>query len=385
MKCTFLASHLVAVTSALVLGTACSEAVLAQTPVAHWTFNDGLNNYLDIDVDDISGGESTATWELPDASGLAYTGGIIGGAVKLAGGADNFFSIVSIPEIDNTVAIPDPPTFPQMGVGITWSGWINTVGIGSSYQGLLMSYEVTDRVLSDPNTAAPGKLYGLGYESASTAPHIDSRVSTGAVDSVDNDITAGAWHHVAMVWGNDTVSPVFPAHRVYVDGQLAAEDPDDTDVIEFITSGTWRIGSDPSGVNGQYIGLLDDFAVFDQALTATQIQTVYTNGLNGIDASGNNTADVVPGDVDGNGSPGIEDFNLIRDHLGQNVTGRNLGDLDGNRKVDLTDYRIWFDLAPLSAQKAALGQVPEPTAMLFFVQILLCGMCSRRVRRFSRR
>jgi len=375
---------------AALLGTACSEELLAQVPVAHWTFNDGINNYNDIDVNDIQtgGGNSTATWAIPDGGGLAYTGGAIGGAAKLSGGANNFFNITSIPEIANTIATPDFPDFPVSGVGITISGWINPVGVGNFYQGLLMSYEVTDRTIADPNTDETGQLWGLGYEQSPVAPHIDSRVSTVGVDSAANDTAPGTWHHVAMVWGNvTTVDPIPPAHRVYVDGQLTGE-IEDSGVLRFVSSGQWFLGFDPSTFNSSFIGLLDDFAVYDQALSTAQIQTIRTNGLSGIDASGNATAAVVPGDVNGNGSPGIEDFNIIRNNLGRSVAARNLGDLDGSRKVDLNDFQMWLEVAPGSAGSEALaamlGTIPEPSAGLLIGQLLLWGaLWSRRIRHLS--
>jgi hypothetical protein len=70
---------------------------------------------------------------------------------------------------------------------------------------------------------------------------------------------------------------------------------------------------------------------------------------------------VVPGDVDGNGSPDAEDFFIIRDNLFEAVASRSLGDLNSDSFVDFTDFRLWKNAAP-PAVSAGL-RIPEPAAL----------------------
>ena len=80
----------------------------------------------------------------------------------------------------------------------------------------------------------------------------------------------------------------------------------------------------------------------------------------------------LPGDVDGVNGVTIDDFNIIRDNLGESVTMREEGDLDGNLRVDLDDFQIWLDHAPASAIGIAFSdnRVPEPSTILVCVACL---------------
>jgi hypothetical protein len=76
----------------------------------------------------------------------------------------------------------------------------------------------------------------------------------------------------------------------------------------------------------------------------------------------------------------IADFNVIRDHFQQNVTGRSMGDLDADGFVDWTDFRQWKQFREAAV---ASGQaVPEPTAAaLALACIASLGAISRSRRR----
>jgi hypothetical protein len=76
---------------------------VAQTPVAHWTFDDGIGNYDLTTIEDIAN-DNDAVWQGLDAemnfdtSGLSYTRGQIGAAVRLGGGINQYFLVSSIPQ-----------------------------------------------------------------------------------------------------------------------------------------------------------------------------------------------------------------------------------------------------------------------------------------------
>ena len=336
-------------------------------PVAHWTFDEGLENYaLDTAIDSANG--NTGIWQNSNTDGLAYAAGQIGGAVKLRGDEDDFFQIPSIPQIDGIEPTP-VSGFPVLGVGITFSAWIYIdQDTTATNKGILVSRDVTDETLAGFETE---QYWGFNW---SGGDQIDFRVSdtAGGVASDPNSIGKEQWHHLVMVWGNvdDSTSNIPPSQVVYVDGVRQTEDINDTGVFKLETSGVWLIGNDNCCGEREFEGLIDDVAIFAEAFSDSDVATLYSNGTLGIDAAENNTGIILPGDVDGGGVT-ITDFEIIRDNMGLDVNARSSGDLNGNKRVDLNDFRIWLNEAPepLAAQAIASLSVPEPSS----VQLLLAA------------
>jgi len=141
----------------------------------------------------------------------------------------------------------------------TWSGWINPTGI-SGWQIIFgMEDGGWDRFLIIENGS-------LGLSMGMTS----NRWQTG------QSVTAGVWQHVVAIYDNGTM-------RFYYNG------------TEFTTSstegnhssnGTFTIGADQNGWQNPYKGFIDEVAVWDEALTASEITALYNSG-NGLDASSN--------------------------------------------------------------------------------------------------
>ncbi|TWT75690.1 hypothetical protein Pla123a_32000 [Posidoniimonas polymericola] len=345
-------------------------------PVAHYTFDQGVDDYSVVTAID-SANANDGVWQNVGFDGLAYTGGVIGGAVSLRGATDDYFLIPSIPQIDGIE--PTPFTAPQLGVGITVSAWMYVDDDApSGYKGIFKSRDVTSENISG---VATGRDWGLAWEGGD---HIDTRVHSSGVDSNDGSITRNQWHHVALVWGNvDAEAPAIPpASVIYVDGVKQANVVENTEVFNLVTSGAWLIGEDSCCGGREFPGLLDDLAMFGEALSDADIATLYSNGLSGIDAAGNATGIILPGDVNQDESVTIADFNIIRDNMGLAATARSQGDLNGNKRVDLNDFRVWLDAAPAAAAAEALATfslpIPEPSSLLL---VLATGPLSASRRR----
>lgn len=356
------------------------SAAVAQTPVAHYTFDDGLNNYTQTTAIDIVNGNNGIWGRLNadmsfDTSQLAYVPGRIGGALRMTGQANTGFLINSIPQINGITPTPVSDD-PVLGVGVTWSAWMNADAGSTRSVGVFMSQTV--EAISGAGQST-GQSWGLNaYNSLSVG---EARLGPAA-SPLSTNISKGQWQHLAMVWGNvgnvDGSGFQLPSFRFYVNGELKGETID-TNVWEMVSGGSWSIGRDPPTNAREFQGLLDDFAIFGSALSTAQIQTLYNNGLNGINASGIATENIIPGDVNG-GGVSIADFNIIRDNLGKTVNGRNLGDLDGNRKVDLNDFQQWLNVATpgMAAQALASFSVPEPSSLLLLALAATAACFGRR-------
>jgi hypothetical protein len=81
------------------------------------------------------------------------------------------------------------------------------------------------------------------------------------------------------------------------------------------------------------------------------------------------------GDVDCNGTINLTDFNAIRDHFRLTVGSRADGDLNGDGKVDFTDFREWK--SNYAGPFAGFNAVPEPTSVVL-LGIAASIVCGRR-------
>lgn len=124
-------------------------------------------------------------------------------------------------------------------------------------------------------------------------------------------VSDNQWHHVAYVMGENN-NYAFNNIKLYLDGQLISNSTQGC----FHNWGGWQfntggdipitIGKVFSGNNGYFNGEIDDFAIFDTALAANEIQSLYSNG------------------VDLNTSNLLNYFNF------ENIVGDSIFDLKGN-------------------------------------------------------
>ncbi|WP_372710392.1 PKD domain-containing protein [Arthrobacter rhombi] len=138
-------------------------------------------------------------------------------------------------------------------------------------------------------TNSGGKLVGYGSNntgaSSSYDRHVymanDGRLVFGTYPGAAKTVTSPAayndnsWHYVAASQGQNGM-------RLYVDGHEIASDPATTTAQSY--SGYWRLGGDslggwPNSPNSEYFtGAIDEFAVYDSALTPAQVGTHYAIG-----------------------------------------------------------------------------------------------------------
>ena len=147
----------------------------------------------------------------------------------------------------------------------TWSGWIKPTGV-SGWQIIFgMEDGGWDRMLTIENG-------GLGLSMG----HTTNRWQTGA------SVNPGVWQHVVAVYDNGSM-------KFYLNG---VQYTSSTSEGSHSSSGTFTIGANQNGGGNFYKGLIDDVALWNEALTAAEITALYNagSGLNAAVNSGNYTS-----------------------------------------------------------------------------------------------
>ena len=120
---------------------------------------------------------------------------------------------------------------------------------------------------------APGNNFAVFQWQLPSDPFVANANST-PTNLLDN------WHHVAGVKaGND--------YRIYIDGDLAATDVQTatplTSTVPLLVGANPELGAIPANDDPwrEMLGRMDDFALFDTALTEEEIEIIMDNGLGG--------------------------------------------------------------------------------------------------------
>ncbi|NQT40926.1 MAG: PEP-CTERM sorting domain-containing protein [Planctomycetes bacterium] len=221
--------------------------------VSHWALDEATGTTA---VDSSANGNN-ATF---NSGTPGWTGGYIGGAVNFPGGSSNFFNTATLDELAGSAT------------GLTVSAWISPDS-NAAYRGILTTRDAQTSI--DPGTSTGN--WGIAHEGS----HIDARVQTTATGSSGLDtadvIPTNAWTHVVMTWNASD-----GARTVYLNGTPAVSDTISAGT-SWINGGVWRIGQD-NDTNRVFDGLIDDPTVWNEALTASQVATVYNAGLHGTNA-----------------------------------------------------------------------------------------------------
>lgn len=217
--------------------------------IAHYKFDEtagssATDSATANDASWVPGSQATPDWQ--------PAGGVIGGAIRFPGSGthQNYFSVASFPELNGTPA------------GMTIAAWFKP-NSNSGYRGIVMSRDV--------NTGP----FGFGHDS----DHLDGRVDGASIDSPDDTLLAsGEWFHIAWAWDNNTRTQL-----LYING-VRTGDPVPVAAQAIAANSDWRIGDDECCSNRNLDGLLDDLAIYDEALAPAQVAALYTNGIDGYSA-----------------------------------------------------------------------------------------------------
>jgi hypothetical protein len=96
-------------------------------------------------------------------------------------------------------------------------------------------------------------------------------------------LSAGTWYHVAVVYDGTDI-------RLYVDGSLDSNGADNPKTYSggiYDTGEDFVLGSESdASTNWHWDGLMDEVAVFDRALSASEVSDIYDNGIQDPPAGG---------------------------------------------------------------------------------------------------
>jgi len=158
--------------------------------------------------------------------------------------------------------------------GFTFSTWAYNIETGPEHVFLLKgnSHHYPFVVLSDGNIAFRQDCGGGSY--------IDSGYD------LRSDITPGTWHHLTMVISGDSVAPVTPTAKYYLDGTLVTTITLNPACNPFTMNGGLGIGyinnEETGGGYKKAFERLTDIAFWNRALDVAEIQTLSSGCLGSI-------------------------------------------------------------------------------------------------------
>ncbi len=183
------------------------------------------------------------------------TGGVIDGAIEFEGGAD--IDNVNIPYTDDTSI--------EIAGDMTVAGWIKT---GESAYGDIFHQ----------TTSPEFKNYGFALASSGKL-QLTHGNSTGPVDGAtyysNTTVNDDVWHHVAFVAD-------YPNGHFYIDGVLDATVTMNFDIT--LSSGNNAYNFSNLSGSWNFVGLMDDFRVYDRALNARDMWALYDPGSTNLNA-----------------------------------------------------------------------------------------------------
>lgn len=182
------------------------------------------------------------------------------GATFAAGKVGQAFSLDGI---DDCIEIPDAPALRP--VSVTLEGWV--------------TFDATDRirtVFAKPVGPKNFDSYGLGIESGMLIGLVGNSSENGPILSTPFSLTPGRLYHVAYTFDDDADN-----QALYVDGILAVTGRV-TIAIDY-DGQSLLLGRDTENSQPNYFhkGRIDEASIYNRALSAEEIWSIYNAGPEG--------------------------------------------------------------------------------------------------------
>lgn len=217
--------------------------------------------------------DTLAWWKLNDASGLTATdssGNSYDGALTNMIGDEWTTGVLGDGlQLDGNEDYIELATFPDLTNNFTMAVWINATNASGD-----------ERVFADDQNNLGGYALSIGDAGDGRIRFFSRNISPVSLDS-GQVITPGTWHHLVGLHDADAQQ-----RRIYVDGQLVAEDSGSYSGIWGIDPGLAALGGEVDGTsesssNWRFDGTMDDFRVFNRVLSEDEIIDLYNEGSGG--------------------------------------------------------------------------------------------------------
>ena len=260
------------------------------------------------------------------------------------------------------VTLGEPDAFDLGADDFTITGWFKmpeNMEQGSAF--------ANKPLFQNINYAGGGWVFEIGRADRSYAGEVFFTVgggSSGVFSQTqafsDGRVDDDQWHWVAVTNTGGAVV-------MYIDGLLQV----DTGVL---IDGTSTATSPPGTITqfGQrgpaqapYDGLLDDWRIYNESLSATLDGSNYLVSGPLFDVWDAFPHPVeVPGDADGDGDVDLDDFDTLAANYNMVIGGgASVGDFDDDGDVDFDDFVIQAQNMPFGGPDEAVASLPEPTTL----------------------
>ena len=224
-----------------------SSAVLADSPVAYYRFEDGASTNGSTAVN--SGSTGSAINGVYNGTGMTLVANTFNGGANGLGNAIDLANLSSV----NYVRVPDHNDL-DLTTSATLEAWINAPSASTAAN-------TWARILDKARSTS----YML-FLDATTGRPAEQNASHTLVD--DQDVRGGGWTHVVATFDSNV------GWKMYVNGVLSVSDTNKT-VLQ-TNSNVLDLFKDPLSTIDRYTGQADEIAIYSTALSAEQVLTHYT-------------------------------------------------------------------------------------------------------------
>ncbi|MCD7710029.1 MAG: T9SS type A sorting domain-containing protein, partial [Porphyromonadaceae bacterium] len=227
-----------------------------RTKVLYFSFDEGAGSVAEnVPSDD----EIVANDAYPNDNYTPdWTDGIVNGAISFS--AANTSDAMVVDSYDEIVFGTSP---------FSYELWFNSTVASSSQSRYLLHKGSHTNVSGTDNT---GQWFGLEYKNGYLYFAVDDDVEKSVISTTGTSYFDGNWHHVVAVRDVENLQLL-----LYIDGELKVSGTDNTGGIE--GEEALAIGNDNVLFDSPFIGLIDEFSLYSDALTAEEVKSKYEKGL----------------------------------------------------------------------------------------------------------
>jgi hypothetical protein len=208
--------------------------------------------------------EPVAATTFQDVSGQGNNGTCAGIACPTTGVSGKFGKTAQFDGVNDVINVGNPAVLRLTGA-LSLAGWFKTTAPVGNYRALVSKWH------AGPTNAS----YMLGWENTQGLRFCLSNGTRMVCANSGQAYNDGQWHHAVGTWNGTTAT-------IYVDGTPVNSTNDGTFGAVANTTLNVKVGSDDSGSADRFFnGLIDEVAIYRQALSAGEVTAIYQGGIRG--------------------------------------------------------------------------------------------------------